>query len=361
MNFVAGFGRWLSQSTAARAFRYGYSNARTKAMRSTLLGPAEYAALIEAKGTMEVIAILERTAYGEPLREQALISNRADLVEIAASRHFSKVLKKLLRISPKGDREKIHRVYERYDLLNLKNLLYAKHLGEAPEKTRLHLVESPNFNFAKLDAMVRATGVNEVVEATKGTDFFPVLNAVLEKYQQTKEIAVMVDAAESQYYRHTTRHFSDDFALEKSVQQMLAAEIDAKNIMTVLRGISEKYPASKIRPILLEGGTMARAQLEGLLQAESVEDALKKYRSKNLTTAADAYQTDKTLSHFENALEKSGAETGLSVLRRSSLSLTALVGFLLLKEEEIRNIRKIVRAKEFGFSPEATRELVVGI
>ena len=46
-------------------------------------------------------------------------------------------------------------------------------------------------------------------------------------------------------------------------------------------------------------------------------------------------------------------------LRTSVLSLGALIALLMLKEVEVKNVRKIVRGKEFGVPIEEIRESLI--
>ena len=43
------------------------------------------------------------------------------------------------------------------------------------------------------------------------------------------------------------------------------------------------------------------------------------------------------------------------------LSLGALVGYLFLKGQEMANIRKIVRGKQYGLSPQQIREMLITV
>jgi V/A-type H+-transporting ATPase subunit C len=67
------------------------------------------------------------------------------------------------------------------------------------------------------------------------------------------------------------------------------------------------------------------------------------------------------LIHFEVALEKVIAGQGLKALSRSILSLGSIIGFLFLKEEEVSNIRKIVRAKEYDLPLNKVKEMLVQV
>ena len=75
--------------------------------------------------------------------------------------------------------------------------------------------------------------------------------------------------------------------------------------------------------------------------------------------AEKRFKEDGQLSHFEVVFEHSIARRSLHALRRSQMSIGAIVGFLLLKEEEMNNIRKIVRGKALGLPMERIAEMLV--
>ena len=65
------------------------------------------------------------------------------------------------------------------------------------------------------------------------------------------------------------------------------------------------------------------------------------------------------LTDLEVALEKSIAERKTRAFQRSILSAGVLFGFLLLKEEEVNNLRKIAKGKEFRMPESEVRAMLV--
>ncbi|MDO8633733.1 MAG: V-type ATPase subunit [archaeon] len=347
------------KTLAYRSVRYGYANSRTKAMRATLLTKKEIESLIEAKNIQEIVGLLSKTAYSHDIMEEAVSFSRADLVELSLTKNFSRTLKKLVKIAPKSDSEKISRVFERYDVLNIKNLLLGIHLREPKEKIKLLLIESPGFSRASLNSLAESPGVKELVEKLKNSDYYSVLAQKVSEYEKNQEIENLVSALESRYHKKAAEANRVSADIGKTVKSMLDAETDAKNIMTILRGKKEGFDAKKISGMLIEGGKLSRSELEKIGSANFVEEAVKLQKAFDLSGALEDYKKSPSLTHFENALEQSISAKGLAELRRSILSLSAIVGFLFLKEKEISDVRKIVRTKEFGFSPEEIRKIVV--
>jgi len=188
---------FLSNSVALRSLKYGYSNARTKAMKSTLLTVKELESMIEAKNVSEILSSLQRTSYKADLVEEAFEGSGADLIELSLGKNFARTLTKLIKISPKSDAPRIVSLFERYDVLNLKTILLGKHLNEPKEKIKLFLVESPRFNEGTLNRMLDLKDVKDVVSFLGGTPYSQILDKKLKQYQNSGEISVLVNALDN--------------------------------------------------------------------------------------------------------------------------------------------------------------------
>ena len=53
------------------------------------------------------------------------------------------------------------------------------------------------------------------------------------------------------------------------------------------------------------------------------------------------------------------ARRSLHALKRSTMSIGAIIGFFFLKEEEMSNIQKIASGKSLGLAPEKIAEMLV--
>ncbi len=118
---------------------------------------------------------------------------------------------------------------------------------------------------------------------------------------------------------------------------------------------------------MVEGGNFAHKQLEKMAGAKSVEEVAKIASSffisetgkGEFASAQQKFNEDGQLSHFEVVFENSLARKSLHTLRKSMMSIGAIAGFLLLKEEEMGNIRKIVRGKGLHLPMEKIAEMLV--
>ena len=344
--------------TIVRAMRFGYPNARVKAMKQSLLQQRDLDAMADAASIDEVYSMLERTSYRQDLVDVSLKEkNIADQMELACTRNFSRYLKKVSSVIPKDARQVLAALFEKYEIENIKILLSAKENGQAREKTAQLILETGLLSKAIHSRMLDAKDLKAAISPLEGT----VYASVIEKsHSGEKSLPTILSALDSYYFGKMGGIASNFPREEKIILGLLRSQIDYRNISMILRSKTGGIPDEKIQEFLIPGGNISREKLKQAVAEKTAEAAAHVFEDDfNLEAAIDAYKKTGSLIPVEIELEKGYAKKGLSVLRRSILSIGAIVGFLLIKEEEVSNIRKIIRAKEFGLSNEKIREMLV--
>ena len=151
------------------------------------------------------------------------------------------------------------------------------------------------------------------------------------------------------------------------ILSILRAETDAKNIITCMRMKKSGADKAAIMKSMVLGGSFTDGQMGKMASAKGVPEIVNMATSfftsatgrGEFAGAEKRFKEDNQLSHFEVVFEHSIARRSLHALRRSMMSLGAIIGFLFLKEEEMNNIRKIVRGKALGLPLERTAEMLV--
>ncbi len=353
----------IENSVNVRAITMGYANARVKAMKQSLLTQKETDALAEAGNLDEAYALIEKTQYRQDLVASALMEKSlADQIEMATAKNFSRTLKKIIGFTPKKVRAKIMEMFEKYEVNNIKLILLSKHLGEPKEKIAIFMIETGILPRNSTNRALDAKSVKEAVSAMSGTVYGTVLEKAMRKYEKEKDIAVLASALDEYYYRKLPRIAKNPYGDERLILNMLKAQVDAKNVSTVLRAKKEALKDDKIAEFLIPEGSIPKEKLLQAASAKSVEDAAKHFEKNfGLGKAIEEYRKTGSLIPIEIEAEKAVARKGLGLLRTSVLSIGAIAGFLFLKEEEMANIRKIVRAKEYNLPPERIRGMIVQV
>ncbi len=351
----------LEKTTIGKAMKFGYSNARVKAMKQSLLSEKETNTLIEADDVAEVYTLLEKTPYKEDLIAGALKERTmADRIEFATTKNLSRTLKKIVKIVPKDTQGAVIALFQKYELNNIKTILTSKHIGEPKEKIEPIIMESMVLSKGKMNKLLNAKDVKEAVILLSGTQYGAVLEKQAKEYEKAGDITKLLFALDNYYYTKISAVVKNNLGDERIITKMLKAQADIKNISNICRAVKDGISEDKVTGMLIEGGNIGKDRLLKASRAKNVEEAAKNFISNYpLQKAIEEYKKTGSLIPIEMELEKNVARTGLKVLRNSVLSLGAIAGFLFLKEEEINNIRKIVRCKEFNLPNEKIREMTV--
>lgn len=373
------FASVLSRLTPRYAI-YGYSNARVRAMRPHLLSRRQAEDMLKVKTNAAVAEYLSRTGYRDDFSHMPAKISDEERVELAVSRNFARTARKLLRITPKQSQAALLSFLRRYDILNIKTVLLARKLSKGKEETQNLIIPAGSLSQAELLSLFSAKSSDELYTLLRGTAFgarllssdymrsIPrqQLKEMLHSPEEGKAEALLA-ALDSYYYGAAMSGFPPSEKDMNTILELLRAEADAKNVITIMRLKKSGADRHAITKSLVAGGSFSKTQLGKMAAAKGVPEIAALASSffisatgkGEFTASEKRFKEDNQLSHFEVAFEHSLARRSLHALRRSQMSLGAIIGFLFLKEEEMNNIRKIVRGKALNLPMERTAEMLV--
>ncbi|MFH1685042.1 MAG: V-type ATPase subunit, partial [Candidatus Micrarchaeota archaeon] len=153
------FGFTLPQFES-RALKYGYSNARVKAMKGLLLKSGVVEDLVRCSSIEAMIELLQRTPYKGDFDEGSVKYSGSELIELAAAKNFARTVGKLIKITPKSDKKVLQALLLKYDLLNLKTIMHAKELGKTYDEVKPHLFPAGGLTEEEFKRIIKADGQN---------------------------------------------------------------------------------------------------------------------------------------------------------------------------------------------------------
>lgn len=365
-----------------KTLTYGYSNARVRAMRTHLLTRRQADDLLRVNTNAAVIEYLSRTAYKSDFSNMPHKITDEERVELGVSRNFARTAQKLLKITPAKGRPIVAAFLNRYDVHNIKTLLLSKKLGKTKEETQALLVPAGSMAPRELSAMLSAKSADDFYAALRGTSFggkffisASMRNIPKEQIKalfqnpnsDSAKLDMFMAALDFYYYEMASGIMASGEKEAHVIVDLLSSEADAKNIMTILR---LKRGGSDRKTIMLHmvgGGKISRARLEKIAAGKDVHEAaqlasaffMSQAGRGDFAEAEQMYKKDGQLSHFEVVFERSIARRSLRTLKRSIMSIGAIVGFLFLKEEEMHNIQKIVRGKALALPAEKVSQMLI--
>lgn len=353
----------------SRALKYGYSNARVKAMKGLLLNGSTLNELIRVGSIEAMVELLQRTGYKNDLVSASTEYSGSVLIELAASRNFARAVQKLIRLTPKEDRTAVRALLVKWDLMNLKTMMHAKRLKRGYEEVRPYLFpvgglsEDDFKRIVKADERdifreVKRTELGEQMLSTSTAHFskqmWDTFKSAMRSLNSFMQMETIVDAY---MYLLMDKALADVGGREiNAVREILKREIDAKNIMIIERLKKHKSERKKITDSLIRGGTLGDSLVGRIIEAKDLAAVVTLVKSKFPQLSV---KENMDLAGLEIALEKAIAAQKLASFHRSILSVGVILGFLLIKEEEISNLRKIAKGKEFNLPENDVRDMLV--
>lgn len=376
-------GAWLADGVMffGKALTYGYANARVRSMRPALLSRRQAEDLLKVNTSAAAIDYLSRTNYRNDFAGLPAKATDEERVELALGRNFSRTARKLLEITPKHNRRVLSAFLNRYDIHNMKTIMLGRKLGKGREETQALIVPAGTMSAREIASLVNAKGADDFHAALRGTAFGAKfltsasmkhisqeqLRALFQNPAESAKLDVFLSALDFYYYEMASAIALGEGKDAQAIAKLLRSEADAKNIMMVLRLKKQGAERKAIAGLMVDGGKLSRATLEKLASAKDAHEVvslssgffISQTGRDEFAAAEQRFGQDGMLSHFEVVFERSIARRSLHALRRSMMSVGAIVGFLLLKEEEMRNIQKIVRGKALRLPPDKVAEMLV--
>ncbi len=336
---------------------YGYSNARTKSMKTLLLGKETFRELTGCADANEIAAVLERTPYKEDLFT-ILDYSKDQLVEMALGRNLARTFTRVLHMAPAEGKHIVAALLRKWDVHNIKTILLAKHLKLSREEIEPFLVVAGGMQQADLDLLMQAKTVEEVVDSLSSTEYGRALTEKVGEYKKANDTTPLLQALETTHFEILNRAIRD---ADLTLRSLVKAEIDAKNVMLFARARQGQMEEKKAKELAIPGGSISREKLGQFLSGKSPTEAIKATFPGVFGKEAGDKIRSGSLTELEMALDNALAEKAISALRRSVLSVGAIAGYLYLKEQETANVRKILRAKEYQLAPQDMERMLVNL
>ncbi|MDF0590584.1 V-type ATP synthase subunit C [Candidatus Methanocrinis natronophilus] len=333
--------------------KYAYITGRVRAMKTKLIPHEMYQRML-GMDIPEITRYLEETQYKEEIDLMAKDHSGAELVEYATFANLAKTYKKLLRVSIDEPEFLILEYLRRWDIWNIKTILRGKFYGASDEEIMKYLVPAGELDLEFLEGLAKKERIEEVVQAFDGTDYYEALT------QYDGEMLSSVEnALDKLYYFRMERAVGGTLSVGGGLLlKYVRKEIDVKNLVTLFRMNKAGIEAAVIQDNLLAGGKLHEefSRMAGQSYNEFVR-GLEGYPFWG--AISDVVAEGGSVSRIEARLRAYLVRYAWALSNYHPLSILPVLGYIVSKETEVSNIRKIVRGKEAGLSAELIEEQVV--
>ncbi|MCJ7445399.1 MAG: V-type ATP synthase subunit C [Methanotrichaceae archaeon] len=321
----------------------------------TKLIPGEMYQRMMAMDVSEIARYLEETQYKDEIDTLSKDYSGTELIEHATFANLAKIYGKLLAVSIDEPSFLILEYLRRWDIWNIKTILRGKFYGADETEIAKYLVPAGELNMEYLSELAKKESIQEVISALEGSDLAPAL-----ANYDGKSLAPIENALDKLYYFRMERAVGGTLSVGGGLLlKYVRKEIDIKNLITLFRMNKAGVEASIIQENLIPGGKLYEDlnRLAGQPFGEFLR-SLEGYPF--WSSISDIATPDiEAISRVEARLKAYLIRYAWALSNYHPLSILPVLGYMVSKETEVSNIRKIVRGKEAGLPAELIEEQVV--
>jgi len=341
---------------------YGYVNARVRGMRSHLLTQDALLRMVEADTFEALHSLLEQTVYRREVNDAVLMNPEAPDYDGALSLNLYLSFRKIHDATGGEAHRLVGVLLSRYDIQNIKTILRGKKGGATPGEIESLLVPAGNLKMEVLQQVAREREVKDVLEALAAVHVKygrPLMQAVPLYLKRDGDLAVLELALDKYHYTDLMSQLEGRGRDVDMVRQMARGEIDMRNISTIVRIRGMKLDDEAARRLMIGGGTLTPEQFLSLYHLGDVSQIVAQYpdtRYRKVLERALADFEEMDVVAFDRELEHELIRDGVAMSNVDVLGIGVIIGYVSSKQNEVVNLRLILKGKSMEQSQEEIRK-----
>jgi len=337
---------------------YSYANARVRAMNARLLDQSVYKELLDALDYNRAVAVLEETEYGEDIEHFMMEGARPTIMDRAFNRNLVRNFSRIKDFFIGRPEDMVNILLSRWDLYNLETILRGMRalvpkteitrnlvpIGSLDQVVLDEIINQPDLR-ASLDAIVMFSGEWQI-------RYGQAITAHLSEYLREHDLSILELALDKFHYEKITELLKKGDANTSLVHEVVKMEVDAINIVTLMRICGLEMKDTSPEDYFVPGGTIATAKefarVMELGQPEKVYEALcRKTPYRAALERAWKNFDERGESAFDDEMEKQIIKSCLK-MSKDPLGIGVIIAYIWKKTLEITNLRIILRGKSIG-------------
>jgi ATP synthase A1 C subunit len=329
-------------NNARQVMPYAYLMAKIRAWEARILDESRIEALSES-GSLNSLALgLRGTDYEPELQE---VPENVEQLESALNRRLVAIYRELFTLTPKKGLPYMRKFAERLDLANLKLVIRAASGAVERDVAVSYLGEGMVFHKARLEAMARSEGIEDLIKQLSETEYYQELRRFLEPGEY--DPLDLIRAVEQSYYTSVWKKTGElGRGNGKIARTILGREVDFVNLKLVLRlkraGVE---PDMIVKNLMLMETGLGLDTLRACAQSDTVEGIRSVISRTALRTTVVPLLSSagEDVAQAEKLLDESLLNFTKTLSLFKPLTIATPLAYLYAKHAEVRNIRVLAR------------------
>ena len=335
---------------------YLYVNAKIMAKEGKFISSSRWEDLWGCTSPGEIASLLEGTDYFPYLTEGA-VSDSNEL-EKAVLKELSSLGREISTIIPKGAWPIKEYLLKKWDVVNLRAVMRGIH-GDAKKKDEIadSFIEGGELDVTFVKTLIDAENMDDFVALLAKTPYQSLIDG-LGKYNETKNLFFLEASLD--------RIFWEDIWLKvlkikgiKEFREFIGVCVETHNLKIILRAKNDGLLLEDINPFLIPDCTALNALLSAF-DEEDFSDFIPLLEAtiyfEPLLSSQQDYEKTGSILAFEQALDNLVFKKAEDSRKKKPFGSGPLVGFLVSKDAEVKNLLTIVRSTEVDLDRNEIRE-----
>lgn len=323
-----------------------FGSVKSFTAKGTMLSKDVLQTLAESRDMDELVTRIKNTIYldaisklQKPYTAEGVENTlREDLVNFHA---------RMANIS--GGSDVINAYFIRYIIWNLKVILKGKALGKSYEEILQHINLRAEEILGRRDIVVKALvakDLDESITSLTGSEFGDDAQKAANTYREKGDLQIFDTYLDHVFYRALAKGLASS-GKEPDVKAVVVPEIDAYNVLSVLRGKFWGLNEQQARGIVVGAtSTVTDDIIQKMINAENVSDAIAELGNTVYKDIIPQPTSDiETIAHLERSFEKILFRKYRGAFR-IMFSYGTMISAIKLKMIEVRNLSAIASAIE---------------
>jgi len=348
-----------------------YTIIRVGVMRTKLLNASDYHQLLHMS-TPEILQKLQESDYAAEISAYALSATRLEHLDDMLTHNLVRTMAKLRRICDEHSIVVLNAFAMRNDLWNLKTMLRAIHAQIPLEEARRRILPTGILEEREWDALITAaTSIESLLDALEKNPHEHLQRAAIELRKATEQQdvaqATWENALELSYFTLISEFIHTHGSTAVGFDEYFTEEIDTNNIATLFKLVREHLPPDQILtylfPLTHRNDAIPLSFWQEACHATSINELFKRFSKTRYANAiakgSKRHEATGSLVGLETELQKNLLRYSDTLMHRHPLSIDVILGFLLAKSTELRNLNSIVRGKQLGMDINEIEEFLI--
>ena len=254
-------------------------------------------------------------------------------------------------------RDLIHHFVRRFEMVNLKILIRCKLAGCGPEEIRSRLFDLGALPAGNIEQLLQAEDINECLRLLESGRHALLARQLRQVLAESHEVFLVEAAIDYGYFSTLARLVGAlSFSDRQTVQPFVARIIDQINLVWLMRyrlgyGMT---PPHAFFMLIRTSGQLDRARLAAIAQLDNLDSMIEALPP----AIAGVLEGVTSVSEVEERFVVRRLAQAANVLHHSTFNLARALGYLVLREQQMRNIHEVLKGRALQLSPDLVRRAV---